>query len=365
MDTDQPDVVAWRADKRRGLLARREAIPADELRRLDERVGAFVEAGFARVIEGLVLGFYWPMRGEFDPRVTAHRMRTRGTRTALPVVVRKAAPLQFREWRPDVETRPGVFGLPVPQGTAVLTPDVVLAPPVGFDEAGYRLGYGGGYFDRTLASLLPQPLTIAVAREASRMPTIHPQAYDVPMDFVVTEAGVHEVAAGRMRLIERPEEVARRAREIIERRRMLPAAEVAALLNTLLEGERAGAKVLAAFLDQLALSGEDRALLADLQRDESRNCAVLMNLLRGMEAPVSDATGDFLRKALEVEGTRERLVFLNRGQEWVARSIAQALPRIGPGEVREALLRMHDSHVANVAGCNRLIERMEPAAARG
>ena len=83
--------------------------------------------------------------------------------------------------------------MPIPQTEAVV-PDVLLMPPVGFDADGYRLGYGGGFFDRTLAAAAPHPLKIGLAREASRIDTIHPQPHDVPMDFVVTERGIHECA---------------------------------------------------------------------------------------------------------------------------------------------------------------------------
>jgi 5-formyltetrahydrofolate cyclo-ligase len=189
MTNPPEDIAAWRKAERARLLALRDALPVAERRALDERVTQHILEAFPQ-IAGRTLGFYWPMKGEFDPRVLVLRLRERGSRTALPVVVRKAAPLEYREWWPGVETKPGVFDLPIPQGSPVLVPEVVLMPPVGFDAAGYRLGYGGGYFDRTLASLSPQPLKIGVARELTRIATIHPQPYDIPMDFVVTEAGV-------------------------------------------------------------------------------------------------------------------------------------------------------------------------------
>jgi len=185
------DVGAWRAAERQRLLAARAALDPDRRRLDDERI---TERLLGMLLERppAVLGIYWPMKGEFDCRVAALRLREQATRIALPVVVRKASPLEYREWWPGVHTLPGVFQLPVPQDTEVLVPAVLFAPPVGFDTRGYRLGYGGGYFDRTLATLAPRPRAIAVAREISRIETIHPQPWDVPMDCVVTEAGVYE-----------------------------------------------------------------------------------------------------------------------------------------------------------------------------
>lgn len=132
--------------------------------------------------------------------------------------------------------------------------------------------------------------------------------------------------------------------------------DLARLLNTLLEAERAGAKVLAAFVDQMtSLPPEARARLAGIQRDESRNCVILIDLLRHFDRQRSRATGDFLDRALAIQGTRERLEFLNRGQAWVARQIAAALPRIRDARVREALAMMRTSHLDNIHACEALL----------
>ncbi len=120
----------------------------------------------------------------------AAHFRAEGGRSALPEVVQKATPLRFRQWWPGVPMAPGVYDIPVPQGTDVVTPDALLVPPVGFDAAGYRIGYGGGFYDRTLAAASPRPLTIGVAYEISRLPSIYPQAHDQPVDYLVTERGV-------------------------------------------------------------------------------------------------------------------------------------------------------------------------------
>ncbi len=191
------DVTAWRKARRAELIALRKALAPEVRRAQDERVGKLLLAGFP-MLERMTLGFYWPFNGEVDPRVAVLRLRERGARAALPVVVEKNAPLEFREWTPGVATTRGVFGLPVPQ-SRVLVPDAVLMPPVGFDAAGYRLGYGGGYFDRTLARLVPQPLKIGLARELSRIDTIHPQPHDIPMDFVITPEAIFAVTAQGLR----------------------------------------------------------------------------------------------------------------------------------------------------------------------
>jgi 5,10-methenyltetrahydrofolate synthetase len=210
------ELNAWRKARRAELLAAREALPLERRRDWDEAVTALLLEAFP-FLNDKVLGLYWPFKGEVDPRVAALRFRSQGAKTALPVVREKKAPLEFREWHAGVETRPGVYGLPEPQ-SEVVVPEAVLVPPVGFDRQGYRLGYGGGYFDRTLATVKPRPIAIALARESSRIDTIHPQPYDIPMDFVVTEAGVYHAADGRLARME-PAKAAALAEQLFRARR--------------------------------------------------------------------------------------------------------------------------------------------------
>jgi len=188
-----PDEVRqWRKAERARLLSAREAIPAYMRRAHNEAITERLIQAFPQ-LAAMTIGFYWPLRGEFDARVAMLHFRKLGARTALPVVIEKAAPLQFRLWWPGAPTTVGVYDLPVPE-TEVIVPQAVLMPPIGFDARCYRLGYGGGYFDRTLAALSPQPLKIGVAFESSRIETIRPQPHDVPMDLVVTERGIHRPA---------------------------------------------------------------------------------------------------------------------------------------------------------------------------
>lgn len=116
------------------------------------------------------------------------RLAERGGRTALPVCVKRAAPMIFRAWAQGKPLERGVWNIPVPPETAeTVIPDIVIAPVVGFDGENYRLGYGGGYFDRTLANLSAKPRVIGAGYACAKMPTIYPQSYDVPMDMIVTE----------------------------------------------------------------------------------------------------------------------------------------------------------------------------------
>ena len=188
-DPAPPDVLAWKKEQRQRLLQARQAIAAADRQAWNQAISQHLQTHFPQWAT-MTLGIYWPYLGEFDPRFVAAHFRALGGKTALPEVVQKAAPLRFKRWWPGVAMAPGVYDIPVPQGTETVQPDALLIPPVGFDAAGYRIGYGGGFYDRTLAAASPRPLTLGVAYEISRLPTIHPQAHDQPVDFLVTENGV-------------------------------------------------------------------------------------------------------------------------------------------------------------------------------
>ena len=130
--------------------------------------------------------------------------------------------------------------------------------------------------------------------------------------------------------------------------------EYGAFLNQLLEAERAGAKLLSAYLDELPKDSFKWKSIRAVQLDEARNCAVLIHLLLEAEATPSSAVGDFYGGGLAIRGWRERLLFLNRGQAWVAKRIAAALPRV-PEKPRAALQEMYDSHVVNIGNCKALL----------
>jgi 5-formyltetrahydrofolate cyclo-ligase len=182
------EVKLWRRAERERLLALRQGLSPEDRRRRSERIEAELRSLLGE-IPG-TLGVYWPFRAEFDPRSLVERAVAEGRTVALPVVVDKKGPLEYRAWRPGEALVDGVWNIPVPEKRDVVIPAVVLAPLVGFDPACYRLGYGGGYFDRTLAALRPPAVAIGIGFAVQELATIHPQPFDVPMDLIVTEAGV-------------------------------------------------------------------------------------------------------------------------------------------------------------------------------
>src|SRR4051812_16007880 len=148
------DVKRWRRAERERLIALRQGMPPEERRRL----GTAIETELRGLIAERpgILGVYWPFRAEFDPRPLIDWAVASGRMVALPVVVDKKGPLEYRAWRPGETLVDGVWNIPVPEKRDVVTPAIVLAPLVGFDEGCYRLGYGGGHFDPTFAGRSPR-----------------------------------------------------------------------------------------------------------------------------------------------------------------------------------------------------------------
>ena len=184
------EVAQWRREVRARLIRERLTMDPKTRQRYGERiVHGFLEA--VGQIRGRTISAFRPIQGEPDLTPLLETLVSRGGRLALPVVVGAGKPLVFRAWTPGDPLEPGVWGIPVPPADAPLViPEVVIAPVVGFDRAGYRLGYGGGYFDRTLAALGPGVRFLGAGYVRSALPTIHPQPHDVPMEAVVTEGGI-------------------------------------------------------------------------------------------------------------------------------------------------------------------------------
>jgi 5-formyltetrahydrofolate cyclo-ligase len=184
--SDWQAVRSWRKAQREILIASRLALTSAERIAHAAAVTRSLRQVLDRASTG-VLAFYWPFKGEYDPRRLVRDLRKSGARLALPVVVEKGRPLEFRAWHPGAAMVDGIWNIPIPASGGVLVPNTLLVPLVGFDQHGFRLGYGGGYYDRTLAALSPRPRTIAIGHALSAMPTIYPQPHDIPMDVVITE----------------------------------------------------------------------------------------------------------------------------------------------------------------------------------
>ncbi|PWE33283.1 5-formyltetrahydrofolate cyclo-ligase [Maritimibacter sp. 55A14] len=182
------DVARWRKAERARLIAARQALPVADRQAADRRLAEELDRRLPESA-GAVIALYWPFRGEPDLRGWAAARRDAGARLALPVVVEKAAPLIFRAWEPGMALERGIWNIPVPPADAPeLRPDIVIAPVVGLGEGNFRLGYGGGYYDRTLAGLKAAgaaPHVIGVGYGIQVIDTIFPQPFDVPMTEAV------------------------------------------------------------------------------------------------------------------------------------------------------------------------------------
>ncbi|NBZ89892.1 5-formyltetrahydrofolate cyclo-ligase [Rhodobacteraceae bacterium CYK-10] len=188
------DVVRWRRAERTRLRAERDALSVADR----QAAGAAIVGHLADLLRkrfgtmrGRVFSGYWPIKGEPDLRPLLAALDAEGALVALPLVEVKAAPLVFRRWTRKTRMVRGDWNIPVPPPEVeAVTPEIALAPVVGWTAEGFRLGYGGGYFDRTLAALLPRPFTIGIGFQSARLATIYPQPHDIALDAVVTEAGI-------------------------------------------------------------------------------------------------------------------------------------------------------------------------------
>jgi len=190
---DQPDDPAvFRDALRREKIAARQALPEGERSAASARILAALGA-FLRERGPTSLGLCAPVRGEVDCLPLAAALVAAGWSLSMPVVEASNAPMRFRGWHPGAPMGVDPHGIPVPATTECAPPGILLLPVVAFDVAGYRLGYGGGYFDRTLAALATQgkrPLTIGVGFDLARVDSIRPAPHDIPLDAVVTESGL-------------------------------------------------------------------------------------------------------------------------------------------------------------------------------
>ena len=198
------EIYAWRKGERVRLLKERQALAEGVLSEFRARLDSHIERPFADLVHGID-AYCWPYKNEYDVRHLVASLRRRGAITALPVVVAPKSPLIFREWHPGVAVSSGPLGIPYPVASKEVRPDHVLLPMLGWDGDGYRLGYGGGFFDRTLAAIETRPRVIGVTYEFAYLRTIHPQPHDIPVDFVVTERGVYRREAEGLKFLDNPQ----------------------------------------------------------------------------------------------------------------------------------------------------------------
>lgn len=183
-------VKEWRKQERQRLIAERLKLPSSQRRQFDRIITGHIGDILANR-ETKIVAIFWPFRGEPNLLSWIKEYQKNMVIWALPVVETPKHPLVFRSWSPGKELISGVWGIPVPLEGAQVVPDVVIAPVVGFDQSCFRLGYGGGYYDRTLAQFERKPTILGVGYAHAAIPTIHPQSFDIPMDYILTERGVH------------------------------------------------------------------------------------------------------------------------------------------------------------------------------
>jgi 5-formyltetrahydrofolate cyclo-ligase len=198
--------VTARDDKRRlraTLLAQRPLLMAGRMREAGLAVGERYLAAFTPV-PGMAVSAFWPMDAELDLRPVLEALHARGCICALPVVMGRDRPLEFRSWEPGVAFTTSRFGVAEPgPERPVVRPDHVLIPLLAFDDDGYRLGYGGGFYDRTLAALRRDGrgplLAIGVGLAAQRVPALPREPFDARLDWIVTDEAVVRVPEASVR----------------------------------------------------------------------------------------------------------------------------------------------------------------------
>lgn len=187
------DVARWRRAERTRLLAERAALPVIIRQTAAQTIASHLDHLLDQRfpdLRDMIISAWWPIKAELDLRCWLTTLTAKGATAALPVILTPKAPLAFRAWTPETRMERGYWNIPTPADGPEITPHITLSPLVGWDRAGFRLGYGGGYFDRTLAALTPVPIAIGIGLSSAALPTIFPQPHDIPMHYIITETGL-------------------------------------------------------------------------------------------------------------------------------------------------------------------------------
>jgi 5-formyltetrahydrofolate cyclo-ligase len=140
----------------------------------------------------------WPIKGEFDPLPALHRWKEDGElldqpqprRIGLPVVNKETHTMTFHAWYPGCPMEEDAYGIPKPKDTEIIVPTLLFAPCVGYGPGGFRLGYGGGFYDRMLANLNPKPFSVGLGFGMGFLPDFEPEPHDMPLDAILNDYGV-------------------------------------------------------------------------------------------------------------------------------------------------------------------------------
>jgi 5-formyltetrahydrofolate cyclo-ligase len=195
MDNSDESKAAHKKALRKALLEQRLNLP-DRLQRAEllQRVMRIWLVGRSDV----VIGAYWPIKGEFDPLPALHRWKEDGElidqpqprRIGLPVVNREHKTMTFHAWYPGCPMEEDAYGIPKPKDTELIVPTLLFVPCVGYSAGGYRLGYGGGFYDRMLASLSPKPFTVGLGFGTDFVDDFEPEPHDMPLDAILNDHGI-------------------------------------------------------------------------------------------------------------------------------------------------------------------------------
>jgi 5-formyltetrahydrofolate cyclo-ligase len=195
------DLTDQKAALRKEIFARRREAHAADLAANGEVSRAAMDHFLAARLHtgaGVISGFC-PIRTEIDPTPLMEALHAAGHRMCVPVIQGRGLALKFREWRPDAKMTEGAFGALVPAAGDWLEPQLLIAPLLAFDKLGWRLGYGGGFYDRSLEGLRAKRRTLAVgfAYSAQQVDAVPHEATDQRLDAIATEHGVMQIVGGR------------------------------------------------------------------------------------------------------------------------------------------------------------------------